>query len=314
MAQIYDFSLLRPNNPMRPPDWRWRRALHLTPNHLPTRFEDKYIIEAIKFIRAERNGVSSAILSSHFPIIYEVSRIFMNGDHVRHIIEALILANTPPQEILRRFGWSDEDGQKIVETYEALFFDVRTRLSFDGFIRTYVLGGGALSCANSEDNILKSLGYMGFRKKVGHALVDCYLDLDVLSGDVRKWFESLIDSQFTKKTLRAVMKGDPLRSPLLMDAMRAHNENRRIALEQRIKGIEINSDGDKRQAELLEALQITAASITDVMHSSIEGQIARQLPELSEDKIANQIAETLKENRNSKTQPVTIDTSATPLN
>jgi len=311
MAEIYDFASLRPTNPMRPPEWRWRRACALAPLKTPVRFEDNYIYEAIKFINAEKSGVSSARLSATFPVLYEVYRIYVNTDNVRHTIEALILSDTPQNEIMARFGWTEEAGQKIVEYYEALFFDVRARLAFDGFIRAYVLGGSLVSGSVTDDRILKGLGYLGYKRKLGSALVNCYLDLDLLDSESRKAIEGIIESQFTKKTLRAVMRGDPLKSPILLDAIRTHNENRRIALEQRIKGIESGTDGEKRQSELLEALQITAASISDVVQSAIEPQVNQKVDANVEKLLEHQINDEIK--KATKAIPDTIDTSARPL-
>lgn len=267
-----DLINLRELNPDRPADWRWQRSVLLeSKNFREKTFDDRLITQVRKYLRSKKLGTPSEKLCKMSPVLYEVDRIYTAASTVRWTLEALIMANLKPLEIAERFGWG-KLGIKIVEMYERVRFDVRTRLKFDGFILASVLGqllNGTV--IPSDEKIWKMLAWVGGRREMGSALLDGYLNIEHMPADVRKWYDTFIDHQFTRKTIRALFKFDPVNTPQIIEIMKMHNDNRRIDIERTVNNLNKADDTNSEYAKLVKSsLQISVADATKPATTSIE--------------------------------------------
>lgn len=139
--------LITSTNPFRSPDWRWRRANEIHEGHgLPTtRRRDgpqgyKWISRALNFVKDYSNcrtDRQKAILAERRPDIFWAHWAWSNSSNPqRHSIEAQILARSDDYSIGFRCGLPPS----TVETYEALFFNVREKLQHRGYILHCVMG------------------------------------------------------------------------------------------------------------------------------------------------------------------------------
>jgi len=196
-AQKRDLVNLKGTNADRPVDWRWQRAVLLEHRGLFGHLEEPSIQQARAFMQLG-NQASVEKLASTFPLIYEVHRIHSNAAHSRWMLEALVMADVPAKDIADRFGWA-ENGEELVQLYEQLKFDVRGRLKFDTYIQSEVLGVSGNVYAPSEDKILKIFGYIGNKRGLGTKLLDCYVSLDDMSGDVKNLRVSFLNNSQRKR-------------------------------------------------------------------------------------------------------------------
>ncbi len=269
----HDLTSYRELNPDRPPDWRWQRCILLETKNVKTKeFDDKITLQVRKYLKAKKQGITSEQLCNKFPVLYEVDRIYTASSTVRWTLEALIMANLKPSEIAERFGWGKQ-GKKIIEMYERVRFDVRPRLKFDSFILSSVLGQ-VLSgnIVPSDEKIWKMLAWVGGRREMGSALLDGYLNIEHMTSEVKRWYDSFIDNQFTRKTIRALFKFDPVNTPQIMEIMKMYNDNRRIDIERTVNNLNKGEDdtGNEYAQLVKKTLSITVANVNKVADSSIE--------------------------------------------
>lgn len=168
-------------NPTRPPTWRWQRAVALRDNDetaipLSRRTDGalsyRWISRGLKFAAAWREALAAETvnamvkLATKFPEIYWAHDIWSKNDNVRHTIEANILAKADDDVVSNKTGVTAE----TVHAYEALFFDVRSRLQFRDFIihkaipSVHVRSGGI---STESATLWKLYGYF-----YGPAMVD----------------------------------------------------------------------------------------------------------------------------------------------
>jgi len=266
-----DIVSLREINPDRPADWRWQRAILSEGKNFKSKsFDDKDVTQIVKYLRSKKQGLTSEELCRKFPVLYEVDRIYTAASTLRWTLEAFIMANMKPQEISERFGWGST-GVKIINLYERVRFDVRARLKFDSFILASVLGqvlNGTV--IPSDEKIWKMLAWVGGRRQMGSALLDGYLNIEHMPKEVRKWYDTFIDHQFTRKTIRALFKFDPVSSPQVLEIVRMHNENRKLDMELAINGKGNEDDNSEYAGFVKKHLAVFVANVNKVADSSIE--------------------------------------------
>jgi len=134
---------LTPENPWRPVDWRWQRALKLQGKEFRRnpRFDDTDITNAVRFIEAaqysEGDRSRSTILALRYPDMYWAVDMYKNADAAwRYEVEARILANESVSEISSRMDMRPG----AMEIYERLFYDVRSRLRHSSYILHIAIG------------------------------------------------------------------------------------------------------------------------------------------------------------------------------
>ena len=128
-------------NPMRPLDWRWRRALHLADSDSRRRcrpWDDELTGLALMYIRRSAQYGAAACrdkLRRQMPAITTAHQLQVAADVMTWMIEARVLAGIEPSEIARQADLSPA----VIEAYEGLFFDVRHRLDARCYVQLHAL-------------------------------------------------------------------------------------------------------------------------------------------------------------------------------
>lgn len=249
----------------RPPNWRWERAKLLESNSrsVSRSTEDPIVVDIRNYLKDLHKGDSPERLIEKYPLIYEVGRIYEISGNTRWMLEALIMANTSKEVIAERFGYGDY-GIQVIEAYEKCIFDVRSRLKADAFILADILGTTINSrIIPTDEKIWKALGWVGFRKNYGTALLDGYINIEDMPEAVKKWYDKFIECQFTRKTLGSLFKFDPINTPELVEVMKVFTDTKRYELDARIKGAATSdSEIEESQRSLLSSLQISVVQIS----------------------------------------------------
>src|SRR5262245_21411056 len=132
--------------PLRPslvngyrPAWRWIRANQLARHALLNRSvytKDAYLGRVVTFARGRlaADGCPAKLerLRRQDPLINDAHAVYEAASYDRWLIEALVVANLPRDEICRHYPATVE----LIELYEAAFFDVRDLLRYPGFVPT----------------------------------------------------------------------------------------------------------------------------------------------------------------------------------
>lgn len=126
-----DFS---PENPLRPPDWRWQRVVR---GH--EAWNDPWRDRLARF----HPGVESTA----DPDLVAAASIYQGDPLHRAEVEARILAGQNDTEIGTCLGLRPE----LVNTYEAVFFEVRSQLRHPSYILHVVLGPKAYTSIERTD-------------------------------------------------------------------------------------------------------------------------------------------------------------------
>src|SRR5205823_3925434 len=142
----------RGEDPQRPPDWRWGRAVERAETRggsfRPCR--DPYVVAAQRYREAWgrcRGAAGRQRLTTRFPALDQAFRVYADpGDPYRHAVEARVLAGQPPADIADRTGLP----AVVVLAYEAVFFDVRSRLRYPDYVLHRVIGP-RLQAAGASD-------------------------------------------------------------------------------------------------------------------------------------------------------------------
>jgi hypothetical protein len=133
----------RPSNPIRVPNWRWLQATYLHQNVLKlTRSRgDTQVSRARRFISQLEKATDPAsqysLLEMDTPLFEARALHFEPGaaQNLRYELEARLLANQSYTEIEAKAGVA----AIVAETYEYIFFDVRSRLPQPGLITHAVI-------------------------------------------------------------------------------------------------------------------------------------------------------------------------------
>lgn len=206
------------NTPMLPPHWRWLRSEGIIDGleHNPTKKWDGnegagVVRKAVKFrklyvlaktkqqqTRLSENETMRDIFWAHH-IWYRRSR------DMRPIIQSLILADCPTEEIADSTGYTFE----TIQAYEALFFNVRHRLLEEPYIAFCVIGlhTNFKLGDNNTDVSWQLFGYYMKDKDTLMALATGFLNpyAEVAHDMVMAKLHTYIDNTNTIKTAKAIM-------------------------------------------------------------------------------------------------------------
>ncbi len=134
----------RPNNPTRPPDWRWRLARQLAGAEAPRLLTwiDGRVRQATYFATELMNcrcREDRLALAESWPELAAAHDLHFGGSpHRRWHLQARVLARQDDQAIARAIGGSIE----VVQSYLSTFFDIRDRLDHPLSILINAIGPG----------------------------------------------------------------------------------------------------------------------------------------------------------------------------
>lgn len=118
---------------LSPPHWRWARATLLAANpgrEIPG--TDAVTLAASAFIRDRTRGTTKKVNRDRV----NAADLFESDAAPRWRLEAMILTGLPTKQVAQKVGLEYE----TVETYEGLFFDVRSRLQAGSWIAAHTFG------------------------------------------------------------------------------------------------------------------------------------------------------------------------------
>jgi hypothetical protein len=157
-------------NPWRVPDWRWLRAQDIAHGGRPATprrdgvTSTTQIHKAARFYKAlQRCGNEEQLqmkLAEQIPIMFWAHYLYDQPHNpMRWSIEARILAGETDWEIAGRIGCCEE----IIQTYEALFFNVRGKLNRTDYIFNVVLKDAVMRGLHEreKDLLWKLMAYIG---------------------------------------------------------------------------------------------------------------------------------------------------------
>lgn len=150
--------------PWRPLDWRWRRALQLADDRgrRPCSWDDELTGRALKytrrFARCETPGQFDR-LGNQMPDIAGAHRLHLRSDLSLWLIQARVLARLNTREIAPHASTAPE----VIDCYEGLFFDIRSRLGARCCVHLQALKRPSMSHSplGSLGWLLRTLAYHG---------------------------------------------------------------------------------------------------------------------------------------------------------
>jgi hypothetical protein len=179
VSDIVDTSWLSltASDGLRPPDWRWLRAVYLYDHGqgLLKGFDDAFVASALKLVSKLRQGDGRRGLSelSQGGALEQALAVYTGPPAPqRAVLEAWLLTGLPTPAVSAKVGLRED----IVLEYERFFFDVRDRLGAKGSIAHLVLR----TWPNPEPTLGSVLRYYGYHG--GPLVLERLLDLFGLSG------------------------------------------------------------------------------------------------------------------------------------
>ena len=123
---------LTTENPHRRPDWRWQRASWriATGSRRGERHDDEWTRRAVRCQKGHRRVACGRRPCRPQPDVQYAFDLCRKPDWLRAELEARILADQPVGEISSTTGVPE----RVISAFEAMFFDVRTRLAMGGWI------------------------------------------------------------------------------------------------------------------------------------------------------------------------------------
>lgn len=195
---------LTADNPWRPPDWRWQRALAIANADIRAirRFDDEGVVRATRRARrllACETPQEEESLALTDPGFYWALHLYRSNDHKgRAEVEARVLADQPVHEIVQRTSLRAD----AITTYESCFFDVRPRLRQMSYITQIVIGPAMHRGLTDRDTetIWRLYGYL-YGPFVVDALVQQAIDpvRALHAGEVKQAFYGDHDGSITRK-------------------------------------------------------------------------------------------------------------------
>jgi hypothetical protein len=149
---------------MRSLDWRWQKAGHLldTNGRLSKKHDDAFIKLAREFrqmLDGSQNDDDRLQLLEWSPALYDAWALWddIEDQDYKWEIEARLCAEQTPEEIARYLPVRP----KMVELYEALFFNVNDRLEYPGYFIHVILGRSIQAGINNRayDALWKMFAY-----------------------------------------------------------------------------------------------------------------------------------------------------------
>jgi hypothetical protein len=139
------------SNPLRPPDCRWRRALHLFDERAePHRRDDCWTRQALRLVeRVDVGGTPPGRRRTGTDIVLDDAHAlrYAADSPGRWEAEARVLAGQEPAAIAAGLGVSPD----AVHAFEALFFNVGDRLDRLDFVATFAFGPGVYTSLAPDD-------------------------------------------------------------------------------------------------------------------------------------------------------------------
>jgi hypothetical protein len=179
VSDIVDTSWLSltASDGLRPPDWRWLRAVYLYDHGqgLLKGFDDASVASALKLVSKLRQGDGRRGLSelSQGGALEHALAIYTGPPAPRRaVLEAWLLTGLATPVIAARAGLP----KQVVLAYGRFFFDVRNRLGAKGCIAHIVLR----NWPNPEPTLGSVLKHFGYHR--GPLVLERLLDLFGLSG------------------------------------------------------------------------------------------------------------------------------------
>lgn len=149
-------------NPMRPPDWRWQRALSLVENghNFCRQHDDDLIGRAMMLLRSlEPHATPRRVrrLRREISDVVQAHEFFLQAGVPVSIAQARILAGQESSQIGRRLSVS----AAVIDCYQKLFFDVSERLQARSYIQLQAVGL-PVSSDSREQRIAKAFRSLAF--------------------------------------------------------------------------------------------------------------------------------------------------------
>jgi hypothetical protein len=150
---------LQKNSPIRPPDWRWRRATWLVSqgrNYSRCR-DDEGTGRAVRYLRHLARGRGRHV----YRHIHAARLLHEDGGNTRLLVQARILARQTSAEIEQLTDVPEE----VVNAYEHLFFHVGDRIQSRDWVLAQAIGANMASESPITDRgaLLKLFAYFGGR-------------------------------------------------------------------------------------------------------------------------------------------------------
>jgi hypothetical protein len=226
------------DHPLRPPPWRWLRAVDLADDRQPADAEDDpWVRQALRFCRQRRSLAAAAQegLRQDMPALFQAHLLFTAPPSLkRWEIEARLLTEEPVGQI----GLKTNTSPEVIDAYHAVFFHVRDRLQANGYICNAVIRTSLLGGLKEDDvaTILKMYGYSG-GPYVLDLLVDYYRHPPVLPENLEQLAPEALEELRTKLLIRAAILARVLpiddsvvqKLELLLDAVTALEQGGALA-------------------------------------------------------------------------------------
>lgn len=172
----------------------------------PIAIDDEYVVRAFQYLtrttalkkkpESKTNDQERAAIAEDFPVLCMAQEIYTRCDFLRWALEALVVSKMPPEEIAARIPGGTKE---LVQEYEAMFFDVRDRLSYRLWVMSTLLGAilqGGLN--TTPDSYWKAIAYF-----FGSAALEEYWQLGRLSPESAKGLDDVVQGVMRKRALEA---------------------------------------------------------------------------------------------------------------
>lgn len=174
MASVSPFGdIYYVGDPMRKPNWRWLRATQLMePGSEIVPDDDRWVIRLYKYLKARNDlrlrhlpgsaGMHRGFrrLQADYGMVHEVVRAHEEGVSMKYMLSALLMVR---DQDIPDLAFAVRKDPQFLYTYEALYFDIRSRLDDVGYIMTTVLspmGFDTGTGAGDRDVAWKAMAYM----------------------------------------------------------------------------------------------------------------------------------------------------------
>ncbi len=151
---------LSANNPLRPTNWRYQAAVErvATGNAFPRQRWDNETYAVGTYLRRAGREADPRRLAAEFPALHSAFGIYQHADPgLRYALEARLLTGTEASIVATSLGTD----AAVVESYQAVFFDVGDRLDSVGYIMHRLVNPKANEPYEFRNHGWKLLGYVG---------------------------------------------------------------------------------------------------------------------------------------------------------
>jgi hypothetical protein len=167
------YPALQRHSVCRSPAWRWQRARAIVAQGLTctARTDDPPTRRVVEYLRACELPLSGSQAQGGVPadaVLYAAHRLYEAEGLVRFIVRARLLARQSPAEVARLTSLETA----VIETFEAIFFEVRDHLDARDWVANQVLWAGleANLPIDALGGALMAIGY-----QLGPAILDIAL-------------------------------------------------------------------------------------------------------------------------------------------